>query len=88
MHALHSFLLISDMLLAILDNEGFNHILSHFLHLKRKLLLSYPIKSHSDLLIYPPMHALHSSLLVSDKLSTRFDNKVGINLKLSINSIN
>ena len=31
------------------------------------------------------MHVLHSSLLISDKLSTRFGNEVGINLKLSIN---
>ena len=53
MRALHSFLLISDTLLAIHDNEGFNNILSHFLHLKRKLLFSDPIKPHSDLLIPP-----------------------------------
>ena len=76
MHALHSFLLISDMLLVIFDKEGFSHILSHFLHLKRKLLLSCSVTSHSDLLISPLMHALHSPLLVSDKLSTRFDNEV------------
>ena len=31
------------------------------------------------------MHALHSFLLISDNLSTRFDNEVGINVKLSIN---
>ena len=74
MHALHSFLLISDILLAILDNQGFNHVLSHFLQLKSKLLFSYPIKSHSDLLVSPFMHPLHSSLLISDKLSARFDN--------------
>ena len=85
MHALHSSLLISDMLLAILDNEGFNYILSHFLHLKHILSFLFPIKSHYDLIFFPFMHTLHSSLLISDKLSTRFDNQVGKNLKLSIN---
>ena len=85
MHALHSFLLISDMLLTIHDNEGFNHILSHSLHFKCKLLFFCPIKLHSDLIFPQFMHALHSSLLISDKLSTRFDNEVGISLKLSIN---
>ena len=30
------------------------------------------------------MHVLHSSLLISDKLSTRLDNEVDLNLKLSI----
>ena len=85
MHALHSSLLISDMLLAILDNEGFNYILSHFLHLKHILSFLFPIKSHSGLIFFPFMHTLHSSLLISDKLSTRFDNEVGKNLKLSIN---
>ena len=73
------------MLLAILDNESFKRILSNFLHLKSKLLFLYPIKSHSDSLISPLTHALHSSLLTSDKLSARFDNEVGINLKLLIN---
>ena len=85
MHLLHSFLLTSDMLLAILDNEDFKRILSHFSHLKSKLLFLFPIKSHFDSLISPLIHALHSSLLISDKLSTRFDNEVGINLKLLIN---
>ena len=33
------------------------------------------------------MHALHSFLLVSGKLSTRSNNEVDINLKLSINFI-
>ena len=37
-------------------------------------------------MFFPLIYALHSSLLISDKLSsTRFDNEVGINLKLSIN---
>ena len=73
------------MLLAIVNNEGFNHIFSHFVHLKYELLFLCPINSHSDLIFSQFMHALHSSLLISDKLSTRFDNEVGINLKLSIN---
>ena len=33
------------------------------------------------------MHVLQSLLLISDKLSTRFDNLLGINLQLSINFI-
>ena len=33
------------------------------------------------------MHALHSFLLISDKLSTRSNNDVDVNLKLSINFI-
>ena len=85
MHALHSFLLISDKLLARLDNEGFNHIFLHSLHLKRKLLFLCPIKLHFDLIFFPFMHASHSFLLISDKLSMILDNEVGINLKLSIN---
>ena len=85
MRVLHSFLLISDMLLAILDNEGFNHILSYYLHLKCRLLFLCPIKLYSDSIFSPCMHASHSSLLISDKLSERFDNEAGINLKRSIN---
>ena len=72
------------MLLAILDNEGFNYILPHFLRQKHKLLFLFPIKPHSDLIFFPFVHTLHSSLLISDKLSTRFDNEVGENLKLLI----
>ena len=83
-HTLYSSLLISDMLLAILDNEGFNYILPHFLRQKHKLLFLFPIKPHSDLIFFPFVHTLHSSLLISDKLSTRFDNEVGENLKLLI----
>ena len=64
---------------------AFNHFLLHFLHLKRRLLFLCPIKSDCDLIFYPFMHALHSSSLISSKLSTRFDSEVGINLKLSIN---
>ena len=60
-------------------------IFSHYLHLQRKLLFLIPIKLHPDLLFSPFMHALHSSLLISDNLSTRLDNEVAINLKLSIN---
>ena len=33
------------------------------------------------------MHVFQSLLLISDKLSTRFDNLLGMNLKLSINFI-
>ena len=33
------------------------------------------------------MHALQSLLIISDKLSTRFDNLLGMNLELSINFI-
>ena len=33
------------------------------------------------------MHVLQSLLLISDKLSTRFDNLLGMNLQLSINFI-
>ena len=72
------------MLLAIVNNEGFNHIFSHFVHLKYELLFLCPIKSHSDLIFSQFMHALHSSLLISDKLSTGSDNEADVNLKLSI----
>ena len=40
---------------------------------------------HSDLIIFLSIQALHSFLLISDKLSTRFDSEIDINLKLSIN---
>ena len=72
------------MILAIVNNEGFNHIFSHFVHLKYELLFLCLINLHSDLIFSQFMHALHSALLISDKLSTGSDNEAGVNLKLSI----
>ena len=47
-------------------------------------MFSSSIKSHSDLIFFLCMYALHSFLLISDKISTRLNNKVDIVLKLSI----
>ena len=73
-------MLISAMLLAMLNNECCNQIFSHVLHLKYGLLFLCSINSHYDLIFSPFMHALHSSLLISDKLLTRSDNEAGIDL--------
>ena len=40
---------------------------------------------HSDMIFFLSLYDSHSFLLISDKLSTRLDNEVDINLKLSIN---
>ena len=42
-------------------------------------------KSHSDLIFFLSMHVLQCLLSISDKLSTRSDNLLRINLQVSIN---
>ena len=43
------------------------------------------MKLHTDLIFLLSSHPLHSFLQISDKLSTKRDSEVDINLKLSIN---
>ena len=59
----------------------------HSLHLQFNLLFLNPINSHPDSIFFLSMHVLQSLLLISDKLSTRFDNLLDINLQVSINFI-
>ena len=59
-------------------------IFSHIFYICNLLFLN-SIKLYSDLIFLFSIHALHSFLQNSDKLSTRSDNLPTINLKLSIN---